>query len=213
MKQKIGILGSGIVAQTLGSGCIGAGSEVMLGTRDPAKLAQWKEQSGGSVGSFAEAAEFGELVILAVKGTVAEGLVQSLAGALAGKTVVDTTNPISDAAPEEGVIQYFTGPGESLMERLQKLAPEAKFVKAFSCVGSALMVKPALPGGPPTMFFCGNDTGAKVDVQELLAAFGWDVQDLGAAPAARAIEPLAMLWCIPGFRENQWTHALKMLRA
>jgi predicted dinucleotide-binding enzyme len=99
------------------------------------------------------------------------------------------------------------------MERLQARVPEARFVKAFSCVGNALMVKPSLPGGPPTMFICGNDGAAKAEVTTLLTQFGWDTEDLGTATAARSIEPLAQLWCIPGFRENRWTHALRLLRA
>jgi hypothetical protein len=99
------------------------------------------------------------------------------------------------------------------MERLQAAAPEARFVKAFSCVGNALMVDPEIPGGPPTMFICGNDSGAKGKVREILTQFGWETEDMGAVEAARAIEPLCMLWCIPGFRENRWMHAFKLLNA
>jgi predicted dinucleotide-binding enzyme len=99
------------------------------------------------------------------------------------------------------------------MERLQKKVPAAKFVKAFSCVGNAYMVNPKLPGGPPTMFICGNDARAKSEVTTILEQFGHDVEDLGAVEAARAIEPLCILWCIPGFVRNHWTHALKLLRA
>ena len=99
------------------------------------------------------------------------------------------------------------------MERLQRRAPAARFVKAFSCVGHALMVNPQLPGGPPTMFICGNDAAAKAEVKTILGQFGWDVEDLGAVEAARAIEPLCILWCIPGFLQNGWMHALKLLRA
>jgi predicted dinucleotide-binding enzyme len=97
------------------------------------------------------------------------------------------------------------------MERLQARAPEAKFVKAFSCVGSGVMVDPAFDAGRPTMFICGNDARAKGSVRELLDDFGWDVADLGGAVAARAIEPLCMLWCIPGFLNQQWSHAFKLL--
>ena len=88
-----------------------------------------------------------------------------------------------------------------------------KFVKAFSCVGNAQMVDPQLPGGPPTMFICGNDAAAKAEVSAILAQFGWETEDLGAVEAARAIEPLCILWCIPGFLQNRWTHAYKVLRA
>ncbi|HVN32827.1 MAG TPA: hypothetical protein VMT45_12665, partial [Thermoanaerobaculaceae bacterium] len=100
----------------------------------------------------------------------------------------------------------------SLMERLQKIAPKARFVKAFSSVGNALMVNPKLRGGPPTMVICGNDTAAKEEVVEILKLFGWEIEEAGAAEAARAIEPLCILWCIPGFLKNDWVHAFKLLR-
>jgi predicted dinucleotide-binding enzyme len=126
---------------------------------------------------------------------------------------VDVTNPIrDDRPPVHGVLPFFTTLDESLMERLQKRVPEARFVKAFSCVGNAQMVDPRIPGGPPTMFICGNDAGAKAEVRAILDRFGWDTEDLGAAEAARAIEPLCILWCIPGFNRNSWGHALKLLR-
>lgn len=73
------------------------------------------------------------------------------------------------------------------------------------------MVGPKLAGGPPTMFYCGNDPAAKAEVARLLERFGWERADRGTATAARAIEPLAMLWCIPGFREDRWSHAFKLL--
>ena len=214
--KKIGVLGSGEVGESLANGFLKHGYDVMRGSRDPAKLAEWKSQSGGraSVGTFAEAAKFGELVVLAVKGGAADAVVD-LAGAanLAGKTVIDTTNPIAESAPTNGVLHFFTTLEESLLERLQKKTPAAKFVKSFSCVGNDLMVDPQLPGGPPTMFICGNDAGAKAEVMAILTQFGWDIEDLGTAEAARAIEPLAILWCLPGFLRGQWSHAYKVLRA
>ncbi|MFL5300956.1 MAG: NADPH-dependent F420 reductase, partial [Anaeromyxobacteraceae bacterium] len=109
-------------------------------------------------------------------------------------------------------LQFFTGPNESLLEKLQARAPQARFVKAFSSVGSALMVNPALPGGRPTLFIGGNADGATRAAAGLLDALGWETEDCGAAEAARAIEPLCMLWCIPGFRKNDWAHAFKVLR-
>jgi hypothetical protein len=99
------------------------------------------------------------------------------------------------------------------MERLQATFADARFVKAFNIVGNALMVNPQLPGGPPTMFYCGNDEAAKAVVHRLLDQFGWEGADMGTAKAARAIEPLCQLWCIPGIREGRWTHAFKLLRA
>jgi len=214
--NKIAVLGSGMVGMALSDGLLALGLEVMRGTREPAKLAAWKDQAGGkaSVGTFAEAARHGELIVLAVKGEAAEAVLdQCGAESLAGKTIIDTTNPIATRPPVNGVLSFFTTPDESLMERLQQRVPAANFVKAFSCVGNALMVNPRLPGGPPTMFICGNREAAKAEVRGILDRFGWETEDLGAAEAARAIEPLCILWCIPGFNHNRWTHALKMLRA
>ena len=212
--MKVGVVGSGQVGQVLADGFLKHGHEVRRGSREPAKLATWRGGAGpmASTGTFAEAAGFGELVVLAVKGGAALSAVEACGAALDGKVVIDPTNPIADAPPVNGVLSYFTGPNESLLERLQQRAPKARFVKAFSCVGNALMVNPKLPGGPPTMFICGNDPEAKRLVGGVLEQFGWAREDLGAAEAARAIEPLCMLWCIPGFRQNDWLHAFKLLR-
>jgi hypothetical protein len=212
--MKIGVIGSGAVGQVLADGFLRLGEDVMRGSRQPAKLASWKAGAGprAQTGSLADTARFGDLVVLAVKGTGAAEAVEACRDELDGKIVIDTTNPIADAPPVKGVLRFFTGPNESLLEVLQARAPAARFVKAFSCVGNALMVNPDLPGGRPTMFICANDADAKKQVTALLDRFGWEVEDLGAAEAARAIEPLCMLWCIPGFLQNRWTHAFKLLR-
>ena len=213
--MKIGIIGSGEVAKSLAAGFMKHGHEAMVGTRDPAKLTSWAQgNAGAKVGSFAEAARYGEAVVLAVKGTAALDALK-LAGAesLAGKTVMDTTNPIAPEPPVNGVLRYFTGPNESLMERLQAAYPLANFVKVFNSVGNARMVNPEYPDGKPTMFICGNNTGAKEITTKILDQFGWDTLDLGKVEAARAIEPLCILWCIPGFLSNEWTHAFKVLHA
>jgi predicted dinucleotide-binding enzyme len=212
--MKIGVLGSGDVGKTLGAGFLKHGHSVMMGTSNPVKLADWKQANpAGQVGSFAEAAGFGEVVVLAVKGARAsEALKKSGADKLKGKTVIDTTNPIAEAPPQDGVLTFFTNLDRSLMEQLQHEFPGAHFVKAFSCVGHALMVDPRLPGGQPTMFICGDHDTAKKTVTDHLTQFGWDVEDMGKAAAARAIEPLCMLWCIPGFLRNDWVHAFKMQR-
>jgi len=212
--KKIGVLGSGAVGKVLADGFLKHGYEVMLGSREPAKLAAWQAAAGSraSTGTFADAARFGDVVVVAVKGTAAEEVVRLIGpGTLSGKTVIDATNPITDAPPVNGVLRLFTTQDESLLERLQSLAPAARFVKAFSSVGNSLMVNPQLPGGPPTMFICGNDAAAKAEVRGILDQFGWSSEDLGATEAARAIEPLCVLWCIPGFRQNRWRHAFKLL--
>ena len=165
------------------------------------------------MGTFADAARFGELLVLAVKGTAAaEALRPAGVANLAGKIIVDTTNPIADAPPVNGVLRYFTNLDESLMERLQREFADARFVKAFNSVGNACMVAPDFKGGTPTMFICGNDEAAKKTVTGILDQFGWEIADMGAVEAARAIEPLCMLWCIPGFLRNDWVHAFKLVR-
>ncbi len=214
--EKVAVLGSGEVGTTLANGFLGLGHAVMRGSRDLAKLAEWKAKAGknASTGTFAEAARWGELVVLSVKGGAAESVIDLCgADALADKTIIDTTNPIAEQPPANGVLAFFTTLDRSLLERLQARAPRAKFVKAFSCVGSNLMVKPKLKGGPPTMFICGNDAGARARVRDVVAEFGWEVEDLGTAEAARAIEPLCILWCIPGFLHDDWSHAFKLLKA
>ena len=212
--MKIGIIGSGDVAKSLAAGFIKHGHEVTLGTREAAKLGDFaKANPKARVGGFADAAKFGEVVILAVKGSAAANAL-GLAGAanLAGKTVIDTSNPIADAPPVNGVLKFFTSLDSSLMEQLQAKFPAVHFVKAFNSVGSAAMVNPRFKGGKPSMFIAGNDAGAKKAVSGILDQFGWEVEDMGGAEAARAIEPLCMLWCIPGFAKNDWFHAFKMLR-
>ena len=211
--KKVGIIGSGVVGETLAGGFLKHGYEVMRGSRDPSKLDAWKNTAGAhaSTGDVAATAKFGDVIVLAVKGDAAEEAVR-LAGEdnLAGKPVIDTTNPIG-GPPTSGVLSFFTGPNDSLMERLQKQAPKAHFVKAFSSVGSPSMVNPDFGGTRPTMFICGDDPAAKQTTISILDQFGWDTEDMGVAVAARAIEPLCMLWCIPGFLSNRWTHAFKVL--
>jgi predicted dinucleotide-binding enzyme len=212
--MNVGILGSGVVAQALGAGFLTHGHAVLLGTRDATKLTAWRgAHPGARVGTFADAAKFGEIVVLAVKGTAALDVLDLAGPALGGKTVIDTTNPIAAAPPVNGVLKFFTSLDESLMERLQKAHPDVRLVKAFNSVGNAKMVNPDYAGGPPTMFICGNDADAKRAVTGVLDQFGWETLDLGSAEAARAIEPLCMLWCIPGFLRNEWTHAFKVLHA
>ena len=211
--MKVGVLGSGDVAKVLASGFLKHGHDVMMGTRTSSKLADWaKRNPKGSVGAFDEAAKFADLVVLTVKGTAALDALRAAGAAnLAGKAVMDATNPIADAPPVNGVLRFFTSLGESLMERLQREFGEARFVKAFNSVGHPLMVNPQFKEGKPTMFICGNDEAAKLTVRGVLDQFGWETADMGKVEAARAIEPLCMLWLIPGFLRNEWSHAFRLL--
>ncbi|MBP6574686.1 MAG: NAD(P)-binding domain-containing protein [Flavobacteriales bacterium] len=212
--MKIGILGSGMVGQVLATGFLKKGHEVMVGTRNTDKLADWLDKNPeGKLGDHKTTAAFAEVIVLATKGTAAEMVVRLCDSKdLAGKTVIDTTNPIADAPPTNGVLKYFSSLDESLMERLQRINPDAHFVKAFNSVGNAYMVDPHFQEGRPSMFICGNDPAAKTTVSTLLTDFGWDAEDMGGVEAARAIEPLCILWCLPGFTRNQWSHAFKLLK-
>jgi predicted dinucleotide-binding enzyme len=202
---KIGILGTGAVGQVLGDAFLKEGNPVMLGTRDTHKeaLDKWKtDHPEAGIGTFAE-----------VAASVAKNAIE-LAGIknFTNKVVIDATNPISKEPPINGVLKYFTTMEESLMESLQALLPESNLVKAFSCVGNAYMYKPDFDGEKPTMFICGNSEDAKKDVETILENFGWEVEDCGQAESARAIEPLCILWCLPGFLKNKWNHAFKLLK-
>lgn len=212
--MRIGVLGSGAVGTTLAGGFAAHGHEVMIGSRDPAKLADFIRQNRGvRAGTPEETATFAQLALLAVKGAAAAAMVRAAGAAnLAGKPMIDATNPLADAPAVNGVLRFFTSLDESLMERLQKEFPQIRFVKAFNSVGSVRMVNPVYAAGRPSMFICGNDQPAKALVGRLLDQLGWETEDMGEVEAARAIEPLCILWCIPGLRQNQWTHAFKLLK-
>ncbi len=213
--KKIGILGSGIVGKTLATGFLKHGYDVTIGTRDKSKLTEWQSKNPkGKIASFEETAKFGDIVVLACKGHAAAEVLK-LAGLqnLDGKTVIDTTNPIDEKSPPvNGVLNFFTDLKSSLLEQLQEAAPKANFVKSFSCVGSAFMVDPDFGGTKPSMFICGNSDAAKKETTDILLKFGWEIEDMGKAEGARAIEPLCILWCIPGMLQNKWGHAFKLLK-
>lgn len=215
--MKIGILGSGIVGRVLGNAFIAEGNEVMLGTRNVQKedIVQWLSQNpAANAGSFEDTATFGEILVLAMGGNVAEEVIKTSGiQHFKDKVVIDATNPVDHTRPPvNGVLPFFTTMDESLMERLQKLLPDAKLVKAFNSVGNNFMYKPDFNGQVPTMFICGNNEEAKGSVTKILGSFGWETEDMGKAEAARAIEPLCMLWCIPGITQNKWSHAFKLLK-
>ena len=210
---RVGILGSGEVGKTLARGFQKYGYQVVIGSDHPEKLSELKQENPKlEVGSLELTARAGELVVLCVKATAAEKVVEKVKNELSGKTVIDATNPIADAPPANGVLKFFTRLDDSLMERLQRTVPEAHFVKALNSIGSTLMINPDFGGTKPTMFICGNNDNAKKETSKVLEKFGFEVVDMGKAESARAIEPLCILWCIPGFLRNEWNHAFKLLR-
>ena len=209
--MDVGVLGSGVVAQRLAAGFASRGHRVTIGTRDPAKLAEWLDGEGRGVtaGNFPEAAAAGDVVCLAVLGAAAEELVRSLAGELGDCVLIDSTNPLE--YHPGGPPTLFVGHDDSLGERVQRAAPSARVVKCFNSVGNTCFIDPEFPGGPPTMFYCGDDDAAKTTVREVLDSFGWESDDLGGIEVSRYLEPLCMLWVVHGFRVGSWNHAFKLL--
>ena len=213
-KLKVGVLGTGDVGRVLGSGLLAQGHEVKLGARDARneKLTQWVAQAGkgASGGSFAEAAKFGDVIVLATLWTGTENALKLAGvGSFADKVVIDATNPLNFGPAGATLALGHTDSGG---EQVQRWLPKARVVKAFNTVGNAHMVKPSFPGGPPDMFICGNDADAKKTVTDLCAELGWPTLDVGGIEGARLLEPMCILWVGYGMRTNSWNHAFKLLR-
>ncbi len=213
MPYKVGILGSGMVGQTLADGFLKAGYEVKIGTRDKSKLATWASKAGknASVGKFSEAAAFGELIALCCKGEAVEDVI-TLAEKknLEKKLIIDVTNPL---VFEEGKMpKMFIGYPDSLGAMIQELVPEAKVVKAFNTVPATYMCNAKLTEGVPDLFIAGNDAGAKKTVSDLAKTWGWGVIDMGGIEEASLLEALALTFIHYGILNNQWTHAFKLLK-
>jgi predicted dinucleotide-binding enzyme len=210
--MKIGIIGSGGVAQVLGTGFLSKGHEVMLGTRDASKLAAWLNEAGerAHVGTFDEAAAFGDIVLLSVPGSaLAEVIELARPENLKGKTVLDITNPMDFS---EGVPPKFTATvGNSLGETVQRLLPDSNVVKAFNSIGVAVMTEPDFNGEKATHFIAGNSEDAKAEATRLISEFGWEVLDVGGIEQAFFLEALASLWVNYAFRSNNWNQAFKLL--
>lgn len=212
--KRIGMLGSGAVAKALTKGFTEYGYDVCMGTRNKAKLKEWCDENAPKVriGSFEQAAVFGEILVLAIKGKAAVSALDMAGPAnLVWKTIIDATNPLSDDQPENGMVQFFTTSDQSLMELLQHIHPKSNFVKAFNSIGSETMVDPHFET-KPSMFICGDNEEAKIEATSIIEQFGWEVEDMGSAQSARVIEPLCILWCIPGFLRGEWSHAFKLLK-
>jgi predicted dinucleotide-binding enzyme len=213
--MKVGILGTGVVGKTLAKGFIAEGHEVKMGAREAGnEKAQAFVKEGGlkaSAGTFADAATFGDVVVLATKGSANRSVLEQVgAGPLRGKVLIDATNPLdSSSGGPPGLA--ITGK-DSGGEQVQRQVPEALVVKAFNIVGNAHMHRPQFAGGPPDMFICGNDEGAKKKVAAILDEFGWRTTDLGGIEVSRYLEAMCMVWVLFGARTGGWNHAFKMLR-
>jgi predicted dinucleotide-binding enzyme len=213
--MKMGILGTGEVGRALGTALVTLGHDVKMGSRSATneKAVAWARQHGdrASVGTFADAAGHGEMIVLATLGVANQDVLQAAGpGQLRGKIIIDTTNPLdfSGGMPPKLAIAGYDSAGE----QVQRFLPSAHVVKAFNTVGHALMFRPTLPGGPPDMFIAGNHDAAKRTVGEILRDFGWGVVDLGGIEASRYLEAMCMVWVLAGMRSGNWNQAFKMLR-
>ncbi|HET7176062.1 MAG TPA: NADPH-dependent F420 reductase [Gammaproteobacteria bacterium] len=212
--MQVGILGSGGVGQALGLGFAKLGHEVKIGTREPEseKLRPWLAKAGkkASTGTFQDTARFADLAVLATLWSGTESALRLAdPGNLARKVVMDVTNPLlfETNHPPRLALGYSDSGGE----QVQRWLPHSKVVKAFNTVGSAHMVDPKFPGGPPDMFICGNDASAKQVVAGICKSFGWGVVDAGGMEGARLLEPMCMLWVHHGLQTGSWDHAFKLL--
>jgi predicted dinucleotide-binding enzyme len=213
--MKIGVLGTGDVGRALANAFIALGHEVKMGAREAAnpKAAEWVKSKGAkaSAGTFADAANFGEMLVLATLGVATVNAVtQAGPEHFRGKIVLDTTNPLdfSQGMPP----RLFVGHTDSLGEQIQRALPGAHVIKCFNSVGNALMFKPKLEGGPADMFIAGNDEGAKAKVKALLKDFGWNTSDIGGIESSRHLEPLCMVWVLHGVKTGGWNHAFKFVK-
>ena len=214
--MKVGVLGTGIVGRTLGKGFADLGHEVKMGSRDAKndKMKEWIAKTGAkaSGGTFAEAAAFGEVIVLATLWNGTENAIkQANPKNFTNKVVLDATNPL--------VVKPNSPPGlalghsDSAGEQVQRWLKDARVVKVFNSVGNAHMINPSFPGGPPDLYIAGNDEGAKKVVTDIAKAFGWPgTIDIGGIEGARLLEPLALLWIVYGFRTGGWNNAFKLLR-
>ncbi len=225
--MKAGIFGTGMVGRILAEKIVADGNEVMIGTRNVeetlAKSTQgvtrnppykeWQEKNPSvKLGTFADAAKFGEILFIATFGNAATNAIE-LAGKenFAGKVVIDTTNPLD---PSKGVPPAFTAtPGNSLGEQIQKLLPSAKVVKAFNTLNMHIIVSPKREEGDPVLLIAGNDESAKKQVAEIAKGWGWkDIVDYGDISESFWLEAFGMIWILYAFKNNSWTHAFALLR-
>lgn len=209
--MNIGVLGTGVVGQTIAAKLNELGHQVTIGTRDPSKTLAKREpnQFGGppfgewhrshqkvKLGTFADAARFGETLFLCTNGSgTLEALKLAKPENFKGKTVIDISNPLdfSKGMPPTLLPQWANT--TSLAEEIQKAIPEAHVVKSLNIVNCEVMVNAKKTGGDPTMFVAGNEAKAKDQVKAILKQFGWsDILDVGDITAARGMEMLVILW-------------------
>jgi 8-hydroxy-5-deazaflavin:NADPH oxidoreductase len=209
--MKIGIMGTGVVGQQIAAALSSKGHQVMIGTRDVSKSLANSEVSGYGlpgfgvwhkdhqdiqVGTFAQAAAFGELIVNATSGSGSlEALNSAGASHLDGKVLIDIANELDFSKGMPPTLPLVDQPGSSLGERIQSAFPNAKVVKTLSSMNAFVMVNPSIVNGETTVFINGNDADAKKTVTTILESFGWkDILDLGDITASRSVEFLLPIW-------------------
>jgi predicted dinucleotide-binding enzyme len=208
---KIGILGSGPAGRTLATGFLARDHAIMIGSRKPAKLHEWVEETGHNAraGTFAETAQFGDLVVLSVNGRAAEDVIRlARIDNLRGKIVLDASDPLDFSSGRPGL---FVGTTDSLGESIQRLIPNSYVVKGLNIVQADVMINPSLTGGEPDMFIAGDSDEAKQTVTKLLEEFGWPVIDMGGIESARWLEALSLAWVVYSHRTGKTHHAFKLV--
>lgn len=198
--MRFGVLGTGVVGQTLATKLIDLGHEVTMGSRQAGneKAAAWAQAAGdrASEGTFADAAASADVVVNATAGAASiEALTAAGAENLAGKVLVDVANALDSSAGMPPTLTVCND--DSLAEQIQRAFPDARVVKTLNTVNCDVMVNPAIVPGSHKVFVAGNQGEAKAQVSGLLQSFGWpadDVMDLGDLTAARGIEMYVAFW-------------------
>ncbi len=216
--EKIGVLGSGVVGNTIATKLNQLGYNVMMGSRSAtnAKAVAWAEscKKDASPGTFTDTAKFASIIFNCTKGEVALEIFER-AGVenFNDKLVIDVSNPLdfSKGMPPSLIPEYTNT--KSLGEEIQKLMPKAKVVKTLNIVNCEVMVDPKKSGGDPTMFISGDDKGAKEKTVNILKQFGWnDIIDLGDITTARGMEMLLPIWLRTYMATGNGYFAFKILR-
>jgi predicted dinucleotide-binding enzyme len=213
--MRVGVLGTGEVGQRLAAGFSSRGHDVMIGSRNPDKpeLREWLSGDGAGIesGTFAQTAEHGELLVLAVLGDAAEQAIGEAGREnFSGKVVIDAMNPLDFSG---GFPPKLSITGEdSLGERVQRALPDARVVKAFNTIGNPYFVDPSFSEGQPTMLIAGDDGEAKRTVRDVLADFGWsDTVDIGGIEGSRELEAICIAWVKIGGVRGAWDHGFRLL--